>query len=257
MISTRLQGGLGNQMFQIAASVALAKRNNDSYGFNFHDCFTPQQGNTSDNYIKNIFKKIPIISNYPFESFYQEPFFSYKELPYSKNLHLVGSFQSEKYFINYKEDIINLFDLSDISVSDFKNEIDFDNNHFTSIHIRRGDYLNGINLSFHSPCSKGYYLNAMKLFPNSKFIFFSDDMYWVKETFVGGNIFYSPFTDELQDFKLMSECENNIIANSTFSWWAAYLNKNVEKKIVGPKNWFGPSGHKDTQDILPLDWVSI
>ena len=75
------QGRLGNQMFQIAAAVALAKRNNDDYGFNFYDCFTPQQGNTSDNYINNIFKKIQTISDFPFESTYQEPFFAFNELP--------------------------------------------------------------------------------------------------------------------------------------------------------------------------------
>jgi hypothetical protein len=257
MISTRLQGGLGNQMFQIAAAFALAKRNNDDYGFNFHDCFTPQQGNTSDNYINNIFKKIPAISDFPFESTYQEPFFAFNELPNRKNLYLVGSFQSEKYFIDYKDDIINLFDLSDISVEDFKKEIEFDSNTFTSVHIRRGDYLNGINLVFHSPCSKGYYLSAMNLITDSKFIFFSDDMEWVRQNFKGDNIFYSPFNNELQDFKLMSECNHHIIANSTFSWWASYLNKNQNKKIIGPKNWFGPSGHKDTQDILPLSWIII
>jgi hypothetical protein len=257
MISTKLQGGLGNQMFQIVAAYALAKRNNDTFGFNFFDCFTPQQGNTSDNYINSIFKKIPNVSNGNFTNYYLEPFFSYSEIPYKPNLFMTGSFQSEKYFGDFKEDVPNLFDLSDININDFKKNLDFENNVYTSVHIRRGDYLNGNNLIFHSPCSKGYYLNAMKLFPSSKFIFFSDDMNWVRETFVGDNIHYSSFTDELQDFKLMSECHNNIIANSTFSWWAAYLNQNKNKTIVGPKKWFGPTGHKDIQDIIPNNWVTI
>ena len=152
---------------------------------------------------------------------------------------------------------INLFDLSNINIESFKNTLDFENNKFTSVHVRRGDYLNGANLVIHSPCSKGYFLNAMKLFPESKFIFISDDMDWVKENFRGDNIYYSPFTNELQDFKLMSECHNNIISNSTFSWWAAYLNRNLNKTVVGPKKWFGPAGHKDTQDIIPNNWVII
>lgn len=257
MISTKLQGGLGNQMFQIAAAYSLAKKNNDSYGFNFNDCFTPQQGNTSEKYVNNIFKKIPNTSTNQFTNHYLEPFFAFKEIPYKPNLYMTGSFQSEKYFDNCKEEIVNLFDLSDIDISSVKNSLDFNNNTFTSVHIRRGDYLNGHNLEFHSPSSKGYYLKAMSLFPNSKFIFFSDDMNWVRENFAGDNIFYSPFNDELQDFKLMSECHNNIIANSTFSWWAAYLNKNTNKVVVGPKRWFGPAGHKDTQDVIPQNWVII
>jgi hypothetical protein len=257
MISTKLQGGLGNQMFQIAAAFALAKRNNDTFGFNFHDCFTPQQGNTSVKYIDNIFKNIPKTEGNVFHNHFLEPFFSYQKLEYKPNLFMTGSFQSEKYFEDYKNEVINLFDLSDIDIDEFKQTLDFDNNIFTSVHIRRGDYLNGYNLVFHSPCSKGYYLKAMSLFPNTKFIFFSDDINWVKENFVGEHIYYSSFNDELQDFKLMSECHNNIIANSTFSWWASYLNRNPNKTVVGPKKWFGPAGHQDTQDIIPNNWVTI
>lgn len=257
MISTKLQGGLGNQMFQIAVTYALAKRNNDSYGFNFNDCYTPQQGNTSDKYINNIFKNIPSSHEYNFVNHYMEPFFSYQEIIYKPNLYMVGSFQSEKYFLDCKNDFFDLFDLSDINVEDFKKSLDFENNEFTSVHVRRGDYLNGQNLLFHSPCSKGYYLKAMSLFPNTKFIFFSDDIEWTKKNFTGDNIYYSPFNDELQDFKLMSLCHNNIIANSTFSWWAAYLNNNINKIVVGPKRWFGPAGHKDTQDVIPQNWVII
>ena len=257
MISTKLQGGLGNQMFQIAVTYALSKRNNDTYGLNFNDCYTPQQGNTSDKYVSNVFKNIPNSEGHNFVNYYQEPFFSYQEIIYKPNLFMVGSFQSEKYFNDCKNDFINLFDLSNINIESFKNTLDFENNKFTSVHVRRGDYLNGANLVIHSPCSKGYFLNAMKLFPESKFIFISDDMDWVKENFRGDNIYYSPFTNELQDFKLMSECHNNIISNSTFSWWAAYLNRNLNKTVVGPKKWFGPAGHKDTQDIIPNNWVII
>jgi hypothetical protein len=257
MISCKLQGGLGNQMFQIAVTHALAKRNNDTYEFNFNDCYTPQQGNTSDKYVNNVFKNIKNSQSHNFDGYYQEPFFSYQEIPYKPNLYMVGSFQSEKYFYDCKDEIINLFDLTDINIEEYKNILNFNENSFTAVHVRRGDYLNGANLTIHSPCSKGYFLKALSHFPNSKFLFFSDDMNWVKENFTGENIYYSPCNDELQDFKLMSECDNNIISNSTFSWWASYLNRNKNKIVVGPSKWFGPAGHKDTQDVIPNDWIII
>ena len=255
MISTKLQGGLGNQMFQISVAYALAKENNDTFGFDFDDCYTPQQGKTSNHYRNNIFQNIPEIKNYNFKFNYTEPKFSYSKIPYTKDLYLIGSFQSEKYFRNYKNEILQLFSLSDITT--FLNSLDFNNNTYTSIHFRRGDYLNDNNISFHSVCDLNYYKESIKLFPNNKFILISDDMEWVKENFKGDMFIYSPFTSEIDDLTLMTKCNNNIISNSSFSWWGSYLNSNKDKIVVGPKKWFGPLGHKDTQDVLPEEWIVI
>jgi hypothetical protein len=97
----------------------------------------------------------------------------------------------------------------------------------------------------------------MNLIGDSTFIFISDDINWVKENFKGDNIIYSPFKSDIDDLTLMVKCDNNIIANSSFSWWGAYLNKNENKKIIAPKEWFGPNGPKDTQDIIPENWLKI
>jgi hypothetical protein len=96
----------------------------------------------------------------------------------------------------------------------------------------------------------------MDEFKNSSFIFISDDMEWVKNNFKGDNIFYSPLKDAILDLTLMTVCNNIIIANSTFSWWGAYLNKK-NKKVISPKIWFGHRGPKDYFDIVPNNWIKI
>jgi hypothetical protein len=259
MITCLLQGGLGNQMFQIAATYALAKRNNVDYGFDFNICHTPLQGNMSIKYTDNLFSNLNSIVYTPTFDIYIEPKFSYSEIPFKDNLLLKGFFQSEKYFIDYKDDIIKLFKINDYYyqvIEEFlriknikKNDI------ITSIHVRRGDYLN--LQEYHGICQIEYFKKAIEIIGDSKFIVLSDDINWVKENFIGDNFIFSDFKDEILDFILMTKCNNNIISNSSFSWWGAYLNKNDYKKIIAPFKWFGPKGPKDTQDIFPKNWKVI
>jgi hypothetical protein len=247
MISCKLQGGLGNQMFQISAAHALALRNNDLACFNLSTCYTPLQGNEANMYSDTLFSKLCNTKNLNIEKIYNEPKFSFDEIKYEDNLQLNGYFQSEKYFSDYKKEIIDLFQLP-------TNKIEKPINNLTSVHVRRGDYLK--LQDYHSVLSKDYYLKAMDII-GGNFIFFSDDMDWVKDNFKGDNIIYSNNYDETLDMTLMSLCDNNIIANSSFSWWGAYLNKNENKRVIAPKNWFGLTGPKDIQDIYPKDWIIL
>lgn len=263
MITCNLQGGLGNQMFQIAATYALALRNNDEAGFDFKSCHTPLQGNPSIKYKNTILRNVKDIDNTPRVS-YTEPRFGYEELPYAPNLGLNGYFQSEKYFIDYKNNVLSLFNISNRELADeflYHYDVMFAKP-LTSVHVRRGDYLN--NPDFHPVCTIEYYRKAMDIIGDSVFVFISDDMDWVKENFKGDNIVYSN-NDELTDFAIMTLTEHNIIANSSFSWWGAYMNqfenprtmKFSDKKIIAPKQWFGPKGPQDTQDIIPKNWIKI
>jgi hypothetical protein len=251
MIGALLQGGLGNQMFQIATTVALAKRNNDEACFNFDYCSTPLQGNPSNKYKDELFSKICNRNDVRFSSLYNEPKFSYTEIPYQENLLLRGYFQSPKYFLDFEKEIKELFTLPKNIWFPFKKNI----TNLTSVHVRRGDYIKLQN--YHNLCPKEYYLKAMEMMGDVDFIFVSDDMNWVKENFKGDNIFYSDSSEELLDLTLMSICDNNIISNSSFSWWGAFLNDNPNKKVIAPSNWFGPEGPKDTQDIYPTEWITI
>jgi hypothetical protein len=260
MVTCKLQGGLGNQMFQIAATYALSLKHNGEYFVNLKDCYTPNQGTVSINYKNTIFSKVNDYENFEQFHIYQEPNFSYGELPWSKRLLLIGSFQSEKYFIDYREEILNLFQLPDEAkqkVSEYLNNIGVNpNRKLTSIHIRRGDYLKFSQ--FHALCSVEYYNEAISIIKNygdSDFIFISDDIEWVKENFNGDGYFYSDLNDDILDLTLQTICDNNIIANSSFSWWGAWLNQSEDKKVIAPKEWFGPAGHKDIQDVIPNNWV--
>lgn len=103
-----------------------------------------------------------------------------------------------------------------------------------------------------------YYNNAIKLFPNHHFLIFSFDKDdWIYQNFKGDNFTIINFEDEITDFTCMSLCENNIIANSTFSWWSAYLNKNINKKVVCPEKYFELGGPHDQQDMYPKEWIKI
>jgi hypothetical protein len=254
MISCRLEGGIGNQLFQIAAAHALALRNNDISGFDLNKCHTPSQGKPSNRYKENILKYVNNVSEYNLKYLYNEPKFSYQEIPYVNDLILQGCYQSEYYFIDYKDEIIRLFgtELNNKFITEYLKRY---SSPITSVHVRRGDYMN--NPDFHKPCPIEYYKQAMTIIGDSTFIFISDDINWVKENFKGDNIIYSPFTSDVDDLNLMVKCDNNIIANSSFSWWGAYLNENENKKIISPKEWFGPNGPKDTQDIIPKNWLKI
>lgn len=253
MISSRLFGGLGNQMFQISAAYSLAVKNNDTSGFNFNECYTPLQGRPSKFYVGNIFKNVSAIDHYDFKNYYTESSHEYSPIPYSNDLLLDGYFQSEKYFNNIKDEIINLFYMDTYS-NEINEFLKYDKP-VTSVHIRRGDYLKNPNI--HPTCDLNYYKNAIEMIGDSYFLFLSDDIEWVKQNFKGENYIFSDFNNDILELELMSKCQNNIIANSTFSWWGAYLNKNVNKKIIAPLIWFGEKGPKNYSDVVPESWIKI
>lgn len=259
MITCRLQGGLGNQMFQIAATYAVAYRNNDTIGLDFDNALLSGQGHHASKYRDTIFKKITETNLSSFRTFYSEPSFSYKEIPYQEWMILNGYFQSEKYFAELKYHVLSLFNLdkkNDIKIIKFfiSQGIEI-GKRIVSVHVRRGDYLKV--KGYHPICTLEYYKEAIEKLGDANFIFVSDDMDWVRENFSAPNYFYSDFNDELMDMSLMQLCHDNIIANSSFSWWGAYLNPTEDKTIIAPKNWFGPAGPQDTQDLIPEDWIQI
>ena len=256
IVTVRLQGGLGNQMFQIATTYAYAQKFNFIPKFDFTKCITVHQGFSSTKYKDTLFKNL-ISFDYTtthFINYFKEPHHSFNEIPYyDDHLFLEGYFQSEKYFKKYKKELQELFYLDYTKILFFLESLP-KNKDITSIHIRRGDYLKFPGI--HDICSLEYYKNAMDIMVDNNFIIVSDDMDWCRENIKGENIYYSPFTDEIEDLLLISSCKNKIIANSSFSWWGAYLS-DITSKVIAPKKWFGVSGPKEQNDIIPSSWIKI
>ena len=255
MISVYLQGGLGNFMFQIAACASIAKEHGDEY-------IICDRGNyivhkNLDAYKDNIFRKIPIVDYSGEYRVYNEPNFTYDKLIYSENMKLHGYFQSEKYFTDTKF-IRELYSPRDTDIEYILDKYyDVFTTTICSIHVRRGDYL---KLQEHHPvCDMNYYQKAMKLMPKGcRFLVFSDDIDWCKENFIDGDFIFISGEPDFIDLYMMSICDNNIIANSSFSWWGAWLNKHPNKIVVAPTNWFGPAKNGlSTKDLIPPTWIQI
>ena len=232
-----MQGQLGNQMFQYSAMRAAAlKYNTDIYY-------------SKEYQINEVFKLAEtgvFVGNF---LLYSEPEFSYTEIPLlSKNMVLRGFFQSEKYFKDFEEEIRKDFIFKSPSFSDVE-WLDA-----ISLHVRRGDYLK--TPGYHPVCPMDYYVKALEIMPKVKIIVFSDDISWCKNNFVGDRFSFSENRTNNQDLEYMSKCKNHIIANSSFSWWGAWLG-NYNGITVAPKTWFGPEPNLDTKDIIPEEWIVL
>lgn len=256
MIGTYLQGGLGNYMFQIAAAHSLSIDNKTNSLFSINDSLKVHKHLTT--YVDGIFRFVNFEDRVSYSESYSEVGFEYNPIPYVDNLLLRGYFQSEKYFKHNRENIIATF-------SPTNNEIIYINNKYgsllsnetCSIHIRRGDYL---NLQEHHPvCTMNYYNEAItKVSKATHFLVFSDDIEWCKTKFIGDQYTFIENETDVTDLFMMSNCKHNIIANSSFSWWGAWLNKNKDKVVVMPSKWFGPAKSAlNTKDIHPEGWIKI
>ena len=266
MIVIRILGGLGNQLFQYAYAKSLAAKGYDvKIDIAAFKNYTLHGGYHLDQF------KIDVKTASPAESWFAKYFFNFpkkeKRLLFQesflkpfRNKYIKGYFQTEKYFKNIEDEIRQDFT--------FKNEISLLCKHKMSevdrpiaLHIRRGDFL--INSANHNNLGLDYYEASLDRFDsNRNVIIFSDDSEWCKEQnlFEDDRFLVSEGNDSYTDLCLMSLCTDFIIANSTFSWWGAWLSKSINKVVCSPdpKKWFGPNNaHLDTSDIIPKEWVII
>jgi len=256
--TAHLMGGLGNQMFQISNCLSHSWDNGTEAKFS-NNFLIPMQGNNASTYVNNIFKKIPFYDSIEPEIRINENSFSYSKIliPKEKNVEFYGYFQSGKYFEKNKNRIIDLFSPDETFIRNTtKKYPELNKSNTLSLHIRRGDYLS--NPDIHPSIDITYINEALRIIGEYSSIFiFSDDTEWVKTNLnldksiiVNGNM-------DFEDLWLMSLCKNNIICNSSFSWWAVYLNRNPDKKIISPSIWFGPRGPQDYDDIFEKNWIKI
>lgn len=289
MVIVKLNGGIGNQLFQFAFGKNIASQNkiklkfdttpfsadiDRSFKLKFFNIDHGIADNTdltyftkNNTFIKRFFNFFEIAKPFRYKRYYKENGFKFnkntKKLK-SKNLYLEGYWQSEKYFKDISEIIkkeITLKDGLDKKFDDLVEKIK--NNVSVSIHFRKSDYLLEKHSSIYSNLDNNYYQKAIEIInkttKNPLFFIFSDDVNWVKNNIKlpSTSVFVSNGKNkDYEELILMSKCKNNIIANSTFSWWGAWLNKNSYKTVIAPKNWFKDK-NTNTEDLIPNNWIKI
>ena len=276
MITVRLKGGLGNQMFQYALGRSLSVQNEDSlildtsyYSPNAVpkrqydlDIFNIKfDGVENKKNARNIFLRVQSVffkKNGIEKSFDFDPTI----LNLEGDIYLDGYWQSEKYFKKYENVIREDFTLKNVRdiLKEKINEIQSCNS--VALHIRRGDYVGNSN---HPVQDLEYYRDAIieisKVTQIDKIFVFSDDIPWCKENIKSDyNVEFfikeDYNTTDQEEMILMSKCKHFIIANSSFSWWGAWLSNNPNKIVVAPERWFFDKD-KNTTDLLPIDWIKI
>jgi len=294
MIIVKLAGGLGNQLFQYALGRVLSIKNNTSLKMDTSAFDHIAKGDTKRSYELNVFnikasiatkdeindlnrivKVRYLLQRYlginlnPFHSLHvlEKSYNFQKEiLNLGDSVYLDGYWQSEKYFKGISNVIRK--DFTFIEVPNNKNarllkQISGTNS--VSIHVRRGDYVSStVTIKFHGITAVEFYQKAAKIIRKQinkpSYFIFSDDIVWCQEnfTFLPNVTFinHNHGDKSYEDLRLMSNCRHNIISNSSFSWWGAWLNDNPGKIVIAPKKWFNDPAF-DIRDIIPKCWIKI
>ena len=289
MLIVKMVGGLANKMFQYSLYQSLIHAGKDAYIDN--ESFVPkwdfeniglqqvfprldmryaaksaiQKLAGGQDVISKARRRMPFLSK---KSYIRELSFGYNPTLFALegDYYLEGCWQSEKYFQNIKNRIRGDFTFSGLTDRKNISLVDtFSQKESVSIHVRKGaDYVRS---NTDGTCNKDYYERAVQYInqriQNPRFFVFTDNPSWVKNnllnieyTLIDWNPVSGP--SSFLDMQLMSQCKHNIIANSTYSWWGAWLNPNPHKIVVGPKQWFSSAAtHYDTADILSEEWISM
>jgi hypothetical protein len=274
MIIVKLKGGLGNQMFQYATGLAVAIHNNDklaldvSHYENQSPKDTPRTFelptfNISTFSFKNITpSKTTLFINKIKDKLFPNNPYSFDPKVFSSN-NLEGAFQNETYFIDIREQILKEFTLKNESEKFIETRKYIKSIPSVSIHIRRGDYISNSHAhTYHGVQTSEYYKKAYDHIVNTlglnfTLFIFTDDIEWTREniTFHTNTYIISEHNfSSAEELLLMSYCSHNIIANSSFSWWGAWLNQNPEKIIIAPQQW---TAKNIQSDIIPKSWKKI
>lgn len=293
-IVVKLNGGLCNQIFQYAFARALSDRKKVGFSLDitpFSTYYTADPyGLSKFNIKENIAKDSDLLGfiwlrkHNSFFTFiyhrlrlkkiikfwyYQEKSFRYDPETFtSKASYYEGFWQTEKYFKNIEGDIRKEITLK-APLSPHSKDIlkKIEETTAISIHVRR--YASENITPWHGFCSEEYYLSAIKKIltssHNPHFFIFSDNYSWVLENFVPKlkslNIQFTLVNNDndknAEDLILMSKCKHHIIANSSFSWWGAWLNPSKEKIVIAPQKWFAHAPKNDTTDLIPKEWFKM
>jgi hypothetical protein len=291
MIITKLEGGLGNQMFQYAAGLALAERHGTALKLDLSFFSKEVNGITPRQYGLQVFRlTAEFASEADKASFGKEPasrlkrvaqrFFPFlfskvtavesgygfhsQFLNFPANTFLKGYWQSEKYFKDYSEKIRAAFQpLHDCPAAVTQLKVAMASVTSVSLHVRRGDFISLPGAAvFHGALELDYYKKAVtemkKRHGQFRTYIFSDDADYCKTQFdfIEDKYVVDLKSEAVWDLELMKHCHHHIIANSSFSWWGAWLNPNTNKTVIMPKNWYRHLSAEEA-GIKPETWICL
>lgn len=244
-------GRLGNNLFQAAAVVGYAEK----YGVDYALPLGYHHQNIYRFFPRFKYQPIrfrgPDLNAFGKKGKYEEQECRYTDIPFNPDgCHLRGFFQTERYFEHCKDKILDLLNFTYTPLD------------YVSIHVRRGDYLE-YPANF-TTANEKYLRDAMEYFPNEKFLVFSDDIAWCRETFPkmypDKEFRFVDDGNEFTELSMMSSCKHNIIGASSFSWWGAWANPDLYRKVISPskETWFGVNAQQlETTYLIPSDWIQI
>lgn len=270
-----LSGGLGNQLFQIAAAYALALDLGVDFKISKRNFFgAGAQGRGPENYSTTVFSELGFLDN---QIHTDDTVISERSWAYESIRGLVkavirdhgyacirGYYQSDLYFRHHKEAIRRLFTPLGSHgyttwilqykpiIADMYREL-LEDNSYCFIGIRRGDYLTNYNRTIHNPCGETYYRSAMLRMPSERYYIASDDIEWCRQTFLGPQFrfFELGLEEDETQLALMTLFRRYIISNSSFYWWGSYLSRYEDSMVIAPDKWiFGPA-------VQPHQYYSI
>lgn len=263
MITVKLMGGMGNQMFQYATGKSLACYHHtdlllDASLLHGRRSYTLNQWSGVREPVTYAGQKPNI-----FEAGFRYNIDIQKAVDRHVLPVLQGYWQTEIYFAHIAKELRQIFcPLKPFDTASVRIVHHMEQENSIAVHVRRGDYLKEPHKSYHGVLSGEYYTNAIKgmwdrVGLDAEFYFFSDDMEWVKKEFQGEKIHFVEPGLEARDIYMMAQCKHAIIANSSFSWWGAWLGDNqANRVVVAPKKWFDQS-KEDYSDIVPDRWVKL
>lgn len=272
-IIVNLIGGLGNQLFQYALGYVICKENGqnllvDTTGFQTYKVRNLEldKFNLELNYAP-----IELIEKLNKKTFFHKTLFKEKNFTFNRkmlkikgNAYIKGYWQTEKYFEKYKNDIRKIFTFKDFSFIKNHNLLEeIKSTNSVSINLRLCEYVKNPEIAkIHYVCKENYYKNAIEYInqtiENSKFFVFSDDIEMAKEFLPKDTEYtYCNTANWQEDLFFMQNAKHNIVANSSFSWWAAWLNQNPQKIVLAPNEWFTKAAKINYKDVVPDLWKKI
>ncbi len=279
MITCNLMGGLGNQIFQIFATISYAIKSKSPFKFMNVESLGGGSTTVRNTYWNTFFSNMRpfLMSSMPAVTVIRESGFPYNELPVremiNRDILIYGYFQSYKYFKDNYDVICRMIGINKMKEA-LLLKLDLSNDYMEntiSMHFRIGDYKK--IQEFHPLATYGHYERSLQYLqtqnPTKQFnvLFFCEDVDYDEVTVTIDKLTvkfpsynFTRASNVLADWEqmlLMSCCHHNVIANSSFSWWGAYFNAFADKRVCYPSAWFGPAARNDTRDLCPSDWIKI